>query len=276
MRIELIDVELSPPPSLCDCWSGATRAAKDALAFCVSLERRRKSSRLTVFTSSDGVLHFEMAGERTCTVATRSMDSRFAGARTPSLQKINRIVLLLGIREFHRSKMIWYYNRHTAKFCVFIDAGFYLCRRRFSCDHVFLMNMLPGMLKSMGFTIYTSDVKEITAGRFSAVLQYLHTVKLQVVQRGVAVCTLEATCGSAAACPAWVPMSLLLSIPLSCLPFPDCGSNESILRRIKERGTNCKCISFEIPTSLIFFVVFIMGPAVIFVTVLNLSGVARM
>jgi len=181
-----------------------------------------------------------------------------------------------GIREFHRSKMIW----------------------RFSCDHVFLMNMLPGMLKSMGFTIYTSDVKEITAGRFSAVLQYLHTVKLQVVQRGVAVCTLEATCGSAAACPAWVPMSLLLSIPLSCLPFPDCGSNESILRRIKqnilirsselnngiictgyqilERGTNCKCISFEIPTSLIFFVVFIMGPAVIFVTVLNLSGVARM
>mmetsp|Transcript_20029 Transcript_20029/g.28195 ORF Transcript_20029/g.28195 Transcript_20029/m.28195 type:complete len:205 (+) Transcript_20029:164-778(+) len=181
-----------------------------------------------------------------------------------------------GVREFHRSRMIW----------------------RFGCDNVFLMNMLPDMLKSIGFTVYTSDVKEITAGRFSDVLQYLHTVKLRVIRRGVAVCTLEATCGSAAACPAWVPMSLLLSIPLSWLPFPDCGSNESILRRIKqdvlvrssqlnygiictghqiiERGSSCKCTSLEIPTSLTFFVVFIMGPAVIFVTILNLSGILRM
>mmetsp|Transcript_5233 Transcript_5233/g.7698 ORF Transcript_5233/g.7698 Transcript_5233/m.7698 type:complete len:206 (+) Transcript_5233:114-731(+) len=181
-----------------------------------------------------------------------------------------------GIRDFHRAQLLW----------------------QLGCDHSVLMSRIPSVLRRAGFVVYSRDANVITAGRLSPTLQFLHHVTFRVVQWKPTTCKLEATCVSTSACPAWFPLALLFSIPLCWVPFPDCGENRQILMLLKSQlliqnahanygilfideeirasGSDIlKGCDEMLPASLVFFVMFIVCPALIVGLILTMGGIAR-
>ncbi|GAB5365172.1 hypothetical protein AAMO2058_001034200 [Amorphochlora amoebiformis] len=131
--------------------------------------------------------------------------------QAPSLASWRPALWIPGIRDFHRAQVQW----------------------RLGCDHQTLMEVIPAVLRAGGFIVYSQDSGKITAGHLSNELQFLHHVTIRIARQQPSSVVLEVTCGSAAVCPAWVPLVLLFSIPLCWIPFPDCGENERLLEKIK-------------------------------------------
>jgi len=177
-----------------------------------------------------------------------------------------------GIRDCHRAQVAWTLGCHSQT----------------------LIQMLPSALKSLGFHIYHKDASSISCGKLSNEIQNLHYVTISVVESDETSCVVEVTSGSACVFPAWVPLSLLWGALLFWVPFPDCGENLKILTTLKrqmltfsarynhgiictdqkliERGSSCTCASAA-PKRSAFFIVFIVFPALLFLTIINLLGI---